>query len=203
MHNGNWAQQHILHNLQLPIITQYKWNHREGITNEELDSLPNMHRSKHSKAFNTHEKLFLLAEVTSHTGSSLQQKESRSCLEPLAAQISCCRRQTVISSSTSEDKHLASQTASACLKEWKRVVHWHGLDAFKRAHTHTQPTHAYKYTQSYTNDTQCAGTDAAVTNQRGFSIIKLSDMSAACVCSLNAATSLSDVFLTTCTASCY
>lgn len=47
----------------------------------------------------------------------------------LAARIPCCRRQTVISSSTSEDKHLASQKALACLKERKRAVHWHDSDA--------------------------------------------------------------------------
>ena len=82
---------------------------------------------------------------------TIAQKESRSCLEPLAAQIWCCRRQTVISSSTSEDKHLASQTASACLKERKRVAHWHDVDAFRhRTHTHTH---------RYTNDTHTrAGT---------------------------------------------
>ena len=97
------AQQHILHNLQLHITAQYEWNHRESKTNEELDSLPNCTAEIPLKHFNTHEKLFLLAEVTSHRSVSPQQKESRSCLEPLAAQISCCRRQTVISSSTLED----------------------------------------------------------------------------------------------------
>lgn len=59
--NANWAQQHILHNLQLRIPTQYNWNHREGKTNEELDSLPKCTAEIPLKHFNTHEKLFLLA----------------------------------------------------------------------------------------------------------------------------------------------
>ena len=59
--NGKWAQRHILHNLQLSITTQYEWNHREGKTNGELDSLPKHIAKIPLKHFNTHEKLLLLA----------------------------------------------------------------------------------------------------------------------------------------------